>query len=220
VDTLLARYNLALTAMERGKAMRTSGKEEEGLAQLVIAADTMQGVWSDMKQHLGDEDRWTLAAGNEYASLLNRLGRYAEAGPIYRAVIPGLKRRLGEWSWRTLEATVNYGRLLERTGDLVGAISQYEEALPRYREARGKTFADTRTIALWLVGAHAANRDAPAAQRTAELVWRDLVADAGVSVEDRRGFAGRVVEAMESHGLGADAGVWRERAIGGRDAGG
>lgn len=82
-----------------------------------------------------------------YATMLVKLGRLAEARSQYEAVLSDARKQFGEQDWRLYAFTANYGDCLFQLGDLKGARAALEtslKALTEYLGADHSRTVDTR----------------------------------------------------------------------------
>jgi tetratricopeptide (TPR) repeat protein len=104
-----------------GAAYRGLGLFEEALRELRLALALLEG---------GDPGNAALyQARSDVALLLNDLGRYDEAEPLFRSVLEHQRATLGPWSFDTLVTLNNLGVLLGRLGRLSEAETMLRELL-------------------------------------------------------------------------------------------
>ena len=161
VDTLIARYNLALVAVARAPARIDGPQADQARAALQSALGQMQAIAGETRAALGAQDPQTLAVEAEVAALLGRAGRCDDARAAYDALAPAMLARFGPAHWRTVETLAKHGRLLARCGHPAEAITPLREALVGYRTLYGPDHPDTRTVATWLAEAEKAAASPP-----------------------------------------------------------
>lgn len=158
LKTLEARYDLALVALERGKAARNAGDTEQADLHYRSSLIDMQAVLADQRRALGADHPKTLITVLEAATLHSRLGEFGLAEELFGEAIRGLTRRLGASHWRTLQAKASLGSLRYRQKDFAGAVEIYTPVFAAYR-ATGRlasndafVVAKARAIALAELG--------------------------------------------------------------------
>lgn len=138
-DTLLSRYNLALTLVQLKR-------HDEAFA-------VFKDVLERQERTLGEDDPHALWTRTEMASgMLRRAIATDDAGLLARAregledAVRRHQRLSGVRHWRTLEASVNLARARGLTGDVDGALLLYAEALVGYRDVRGRAHPQTVAV--------------------------------------------------------------------------
>ena len=149
LQTLRARYNLALLPVLRGVEARRNGDQAEADRWFESGLAELRASYAAALEALGPDHSHTLTCASEVTSQLNRLGRVDEADPIYRELLAAMERRLGASHWRRLQTLANFGRMMQREKRYAEAKPALLEALEGYRQWRGVTSAETLTITGW-----------------------------------------------------------------------
>jgi serine/threonine protein kinase len=98
------------------------------------------------RRELGDDHLDTLEALNNYGSLLDGMGRAADAEPVLRQVLERRRQALGADDPHSLVTLNNYAHVLYALGRSAQAEPLYKEALERRRRVSGNDDPDTITV--------------------------------------------------------------------------
>ncbi|NAS27392.1 tetratricopeptide repeat protein [Herbidospora sp. NEAU-GS84] len=122
-------------------------------------------LYETLRDTLGREDRHTLTAQANLASLTGETGDAIAARDQFAALLPVVERVLGADHLGALTCRSNLARWTGATGDLAGARHQYLTAVPLFEHALGAEHPDTLIVraglAAWtgVMGESVAARD-------------------------------------------------------------
>lgn len=96
---------------EMGKATFNKGKSYQAAEQFDEAVCAFEDAERYLGQHYGEGHIWTRQAVAQRAWCLARLGRAAEAAPLYECALADERRLRGDTEWsRTLEQQLAWAR--------------------------------------------------------------------------------------------------------------
>jgi len=209
-ESLITEYNLALISVQRAKLLRAN--EPAAAATLFNQALTeMTAVLDKMSANLGAEAAPSLWAAGERASILNHLGRHADAATAFAPTLDAMKRKLGPTHFRTLEAQANFGLACAKAKRWEQSVQLLDDAFRAYHDIHGPAATDTLTVQRRLAAALEGNGkfDAAAATLTAGYTaMQSANADTATLTKQAR----LVVDLYVRLNDPIHAALWRERA--------
>jgi non-specific serine/threonine protein kinase/serine/threonine-protein kinase len=119
-----------------GNTFGSLGALERALHHLERAADESQRIH-------GDESLLTESARNDLAIVYRRMGRYADAERILRAMLVVREQRLGSTHRETVATRLNLGSILAQAGRLAEAEPLIRSAVGDFAEVLGDDHGDT-----------------------------------------------------------------------------
>lgn len=139
VGTARAQENAAADIAADGRKVVQLYAQGQYPAALALAAETLKRAQSV----LGDRHPYTLSSQNNYAFLLQALGRAAEALPYYERALKLRTEVLGEKHPDTLTSLHNYADALRVLGRAADALPFSARALKLRTEVFGENHPDT-----------------------------------------------------------------------------
>lgn len=178
------RYNLALLDVLEGRPDRAA----DGLGRVVAAYERIGPA---------AEASWLNAAG-ELARVHSDAGRYAQAEPLYEAVLEKSVRLLGEDGRRTVLTRVNLAMLRLKDGRAAQAVPLLTEALASSDRRAGASSEEAAQVVKRLAEAMTGAGDAAGAERVLGERLPGFARDGLVGVE----LVGELAERLEGLRLG------------------